>query len=277
MDVRAEARRQAVHDDLDDAAEGVAVLVGLVDRARPSPCWRRGRGSGPGRRRGARRRPGSGTQARRGARRRRARRRGRRARAPTACSRKLLATRPSATRAAVSRAEARSRIGRASSKPYFCMPTRSAWPGRGRVSGGVAGQRLELDRVDRVGRHHLLPLGPLGVADLDRDRAALGLAVADAADDRDLVLLELHPGAAAVAEAAPGERVGDVGGGHPDVGGQPLEDRDQGGAVGLARGEPTQHAVSLSRPRWCAFRLRRHEIGPHVGAARRPDQRARPA
>ena len=30
--VRAEARRQAVHDDLDDAAEGVAVLVGLVDR-----------------------------------------------------------------------------------------------------------------------------------------------------------------------------------------------------------------------------------------------------
>ncbi len=41
---------------------------------------------------------------------------------------------PSATRAAVSRALARSRIGRASSKPYFCMPTRSAWPGRGRVS-----------------------------------------------------------------------------------------------------------------------------------------------
>ncbi|MEY9850839.1 hypothetical protein ABH923_000517 [Leifsonia sp. EB41] len=43
------------------------------------------------------------------------------------------ATAPSATRAAVSRALARSRIGRASSKPYFCMPTRSAWPGRGRV------------------------------------------------------------------------------------------------------------------------------------------------
>ncbi|CAM5270803.1 hypothetical protein SVIOM342S_02396 [Streptomyces violaceorubidus] len=36
------------------------------------------------------------------------------------------ATAPSATRAAVSRAEARSRIGRASSKPYFCMPARSA-------------------------------------------------------------------------------------------------------------------------------------------------------
>src|SRR6478672_8355280 len=54
-------------------------------------------------------------------------------RAPTACSRKFEATRPSATRAAVSRAEARSRIGRASSKSYFCMPARSACPGRGRV------------------------------------------------------------------------------------------------------------------------------------------------
>jgi len=41
----------------------------------------------------------------------------------------------------------------------------------------------ELGRVDRVGGHHRLPLGPLGVGDLDGDRAALGLAVAHAADD----------------------------------------------------------------------------------------------
>lgn len=47
------------------------------------------------------------------------------------------ATAPSATRAAVSRAEARSRIGRASSNPYFCIPARSAWPGLGRVSGAL--------------------------------------------------------------------------------------------------------------------------------------------
>ncbi len=45
---------------------------------------------------------------------------------PHACCRKLDATRPSATRAAVSRAEARSRIGRASSQSYFCIPARSA-------------------------------------------------------------------------------------------------------------------------------------------------------
>ena len=28
-------------------------------------------------------------------------------------------------------------MGRASSKPYFCMPTRSAWPGRGRVNAAL--------------------------------------------------------------------------------------------------------------------------------------------
>src|SRR4051794_40422372 len=47
-------------------------------------------------------------------------------RASSVCSRNADATAPSATRAAVSRADARSRIGRASSQPYFCMPTRSA-------------------------------------------------------------------------------------------------------------------------------------------------------
>ncbi len=56
---------------------------------------------------------------------------------PAASLRKERATAPRATRAAVSRALARSRIGRASSKPYFCMPARSAWPGRGRVRGAL--------------------------------------------------------------------------------------------------------------------------------------------
>jgi len=44
----------------------------------------------------------------------------------TACFRNSRATSPSATRAAVSRALARSSTGRASSNPYFCMPARSA-------------------------------------------------------------------------------------------------------------------------------------------------------
>ena len=65
---------------------------------------------------------------------------------------------------------------------------------------------------------------------------------------RTCVLLELHPGAAAVAEPAPGQGVGEVVGGDADMGGQPLEDRDQRGTVGLACCEPSEHGVSLSAP-----------------------------
>ena len=43
------------------------------------------------------------------------------------------ATAPAATLAAVSRALARSKTLRTSSKPYFMAPARSAWPGRRRV------------------------------------------------------------------------------------------------------------------------------------------------
>ena len=77
-----------------------------------------------------------------------------------------------------------------------------AGPGPGQRR--VAGQRGERGRVDRVGRHDRLPLGPLAVADPDRDRAAEGQAVPHAAEDLDLVLLERHPRAAAVARAGAG-------------------------------------------------------------------------
>ena len=43
---------------------------------------------------------------------------------------------PTATRAAVSRALARSSTSRISSWPYFTTPARSACPGRGRVTAG---------------------------------------------------------------------------------------------------------------------------------------------
>ncbi len=49
---------------------------------------------------------------------------------PTA-RRNSLASAPAATRAAVSRAEARSSTLRTSVNPYFWRPARSAWPGRG--------------------------------------------------------------------------------------------------------------------------------------------------
>ena len=48
--------------------------------------------------------------------------------------RNALQNEPAATLAAVSRALARSSTLRTSSNPYLIVPTRSAWPGRGRVS-----------------------------------------------------------------------------------------------------------------------------------------------
>src|SRR5581483_5692168 len=80
-----------------------------------------------------------------------------------------------------------------------------------------------------------------------RDRAALGQAVPHAAEEGDLVLLELHPGAAAVAEPAAGERVRDRLGGRAHAGRQSLDDRDERGTVRFACGEPTQHAPIISR------------------------------
>ena len=117
------------------------------------------------------------------------------------------ATVPRATRVAVSRALARSSTGRASSKPYFCMPVKSAWPGPRPGQRGVAGLVGQDFGVHGIGGHDLLPFGPFGVADLDGDRAALGQAVADAAQDGDHVLFEFHPGAAAVAEPPAGQRI----------------------------------------------------------------------
>ena len=94
--------------------------------------------------------------------------------------------------------------GRRCGRTSACRPGRRG-PGRGRVSGALRACPASTLRVDRVGRHHRLPLGPLGVADPDRDRAAEGQAVPDAAEDLDLVLLERHPGAPAVAEPAAGQ------------------------------------------------------------------------
>src|SRR4051812_42102638 len=53
-------------------------------------------------------------------------------------ARKALARAPPATRAAVSRAEARSNTFRTSEKPNFCTPARSACPGRGRWTSGTS-------------------------------------------------------------------------------------------------------------------------------------------
>ena len=148
--VRAEARRQAVHDHLDDAAEGVAVLVGLVDlgdhrgrRVGVEAAHRVVVERGP-RRRGR-------AQRRRARARRRARPRATRSGRP-APARGSAGDPARARRGRRSRGrEARSRTGRASSKPYFCMPDQVGVPGTRPGQGRVAGQRLER-RPGRPGR-----------------------------------------------------------------------------------------------------------------------------
>ena len=106
---------------------------------------------------------------------------------------------------------------------------------------GVAGLVGEDFGVHGIGGHDLFPLGPFGVADLDGDGAALGQAVADAAEDRDHVLLEFHPGAAAVAEPAAGQRLADVGAGEFHTGGHAFNYSDQCRAMGFSGSQPTQH------------------------------------
>ena len=69
-------------------------------------------------------------------------------------------------------------------------------------------------------------------------------AVPDAADERDLVLLERHPGAAAVAEPAAGELGVDVGRSCTSTpAGSPSRIADQLLAVRLTCGQPAQHAA----------------------------------
>ena len=103
---------------------------------------------------------------------------------PQAWARKFWATRPIATRAAVSRALARSSTGRDSEKSYFCMPARSAWPGRGRVSGALRAT----DRLGRFGGEEFVAVLP--ATDL---AAAVAVAERVVASVRSLPVLPDRP------------------------------------------------------------------------------------
>jgi hypothetical protein len=112
---------------------------------------------------------------------------------------------------------------------------------------GVAGPRIAEDTAGRLGggrlgRHHVAPVLEVPVADEERDGAAQRLPVADAGEDLDRVLLDLHAAAAAVAPlAAPEVRV-DEGAVHGDARGKPFHDHGQGGPVRLAGGEEAEHS-----------------------------------
>ena len=100
--------------------------------------------------------------------------------------------------------------------------------------------------------------------------AAEAVAVADAAGDGQLVLFELHAGAAPVAELAPREVGLDRVARDRDAGGQTLHDGDEFGAVRFAGREHAEHWPSLPRRHPASRRA------PHPRhRAEHPDRRRR--
>ena len=178
--------RQPVHDDLDDAAEGVAVLVGLVDLGDHRRAGVRVEAAHRVGVERARRRRAPGTDAVRAPRPSPMRDDvARRPRAPTACSRNAAATAPSATRAAVSRARGPLQDRPGLVEVVLLHADQVGVPGPRAGSAARCGPAPASSSAS-TGSAAItcLPLGPLGVADPDRDRAAQGRAVPDAAEER---------------------------------------------------------------------------------------------
>ena len=238
----AEARRQPVDDDLDDAAEGVAVPAGrvdLLDHPRAGP--------GVGAAHRVRVDPGQVGRRRRG----RTRGHGDRAerhhvrddldaeRLDEQLPGHLAERDPGGGLPRAGPLEDGPGVGVAELLHARQVGVAGPRPGQ----RGVARLPVEFLPGDRVGRHHRLPLGPLGVTDPDGDRPAQRDAVPHAAGELHLVLLELHPRAAPVARPPPRERRGHVLAGDAHPGGHAVTNRGQGFAVRLARRQPPKHAV----------------------------------
>jgi hypothetical protein len=97
-------------------------------------------------------------------------------------------------------------------------------------------------------RHLLVPLVgalPLAVADDDGDRRAERAPVADAAEQRELVLLEAHARAPPVPEAPAGELGLDLLDRQRQPGRQPLDGDDQPLPMGLTSRQVAQHPDRL--------------------------------
>ena len=131
---------------------------------------------------------------------------------------------------------------------------------------GVAGADLGQRILGGTGRraHLLVPLvaaEPFGVLDLDGDRRAERAAVADAADEGQLVLLETLARAAPVSEASPGHLGLDLLDGDLEPGGESLDHDHQRLAVRFSGGEVTKHsAQAIRRPRSAPSKIRFPEL-----------------
>jgi hypothetical protein len=91
---------------------------------------------------------------------------------------------------------------------------------------------------------------PLGVLDLDRHRGSERAAVADAAEQRQLVDLETLPWPASVAQPAAAHLGLDLLDRDRQPGRQPFDDDDEGLAVRLTGGQEAQHAASVLASRY---------------------------
>ena len=91
--------------------------------------------------------------------------------------------------------------------------------------------------------------GHLAVADPDRDRSALGQSVAHPAEDLHVVLLELHPGTTPMPEPPAPQRLRNVRGGDLDARGQAFEDRDQRRPCDFAVSQRNMSGSMRPRPR----------------------------
>ncbi len=137
---------------------------------------------------------------------------------------------------------ARARRGRRRSRTSAC-PARSAWPGPGLGERGCRDRPAPATSPRATCR--------CGSTRCCRSRwrpATQRAAVADAAEQRDVVLLEAHARPAPEAQPPAGQLGLDLLDRDRQARGQALDDHDQGLAVGLARGEEAQHRGERTGP-----------------------------
>ena len=96
----------------------------------------------------------------------------------------------------------------------------------------------------RRGVHDVQPVVPVTIRDEHRDGRAQRFAGADAGNELDVVLFDLHTAAAAVALLSAHELLVDVGGEKRQAGGAALENGDEGFAVAFSCGRETNRQAS---------------------------------
>ena len=131
------------------------------------------------------------------------------------------------------------------------------------VTRARSGQFLR--RSPRTRRHLLLPLRPLGVQDLYRDRRTERSPVAHAPDEANDVALKAHPGASAETETAPRQFLGHVFVADREACRQALDDDTQRRTVTLTSREEAQHCLILGCEREWLFSSCKKDCRPTRG------------